>query len=203
LQGHALIRAPRRFVAVHDARRLAGLQSHARDRANLDLILLTGNREAPIGIVFDIECRAADADGRGRRHDAIVVVITFSNQAGDRAHAASQQVDQETITLGVVVVRVAADREKRIRTQRNQAAVGEPDLYPTFGTGRDRVAGLERAAAGDFLRNLPPAQRGVSGRELGNASRRVRCTRICQCDGNDEDRILEPERGVHGVPSFL
>jgi hypothetical protein len=112
LQRHALIRAPRRFVAVDDSRGLARLQTHACDRTNLDLVLFAGNGQASIGVVFDIECRAADADGRRRCRDAIVVVVAFADQPGDGAHTAPQQVDQETVTLGVVVVRVAADREK-------------------------------------------------------------------------------------------
>jgi hypothetical protein len=203
LQGHALVRAPRGFVTVDDARRLASLEADAHGRANLDLVLFTGHREAAIGVVFDIERRAADSDGRGRRHDTIVVVVALADQARDRAHAAPQQVDQETIALGVVVVRVAADREKRVRPQRHEAAIREPDLHTTFRAGRDRVAGLEGATALDLLRHLAPAQRGVAGCELGNPRRGVRRARIGQSQGNDQDGILEPERGVHGVPSFL
>jgi hypothetical protein len=120
-------------------------------------------------------------------------VIALAYEAGNRAHAASKQIDQEAIALGIVVVRIAADREQRIGAQRHQAAIGEPDLHTPFRAGRDRVAGLERSASGDFFRDLSAAQGGIASRELGDAGRGVRCPRVCQCQRDDKNRVLEPE----------
>src|SRR6185369_3174882 len=106
--------------------------------ADFDRTLAGGQRD---GVRIDIGKRvfgAANADGRDRSRDLVVITIGLAEQPGDGAQAAAEQSEQ-ALLLAVLLAgeTVVVEPEVGLRLQGNPRAIIEAQLRPAIGSGLD------------------------------------------------------------------
>jgi hypothetical protein len=94
---------------------------------------------------------AADADGSGLGLEPVILFSRVADGAGDRAHAAFEQLQPRA--LGAVlapVVGVGRDAQARLRAQRDQPLVAHQQVSVRVGPGAHGVALAQRIAFGEL-----------------------------------------------------